>query len=85
MKLIATPDPRVVLLESPKAVLGLNCPEIHVCGGMEGAVLAEAMAKEVRVSGLDSSEGRARGLGLFIVVVGNSLVLELSFARSERF
>ncbi|CBN78426.1 ATP-dependent RNA helicase, mitochondrial, putative [Ectocarpus siliculosus] len=28
------------------AVLGLNCPEIHVCGGMEGAVLVEAMAKE---------------------------------------
>ncbi|CAN0107843.1 unnamed protein product, partial [Ectocarpus sp. 13 AM-2016] len=27
------------------AVLGLNCPEIHVCGGMEGAVLVEAMAK----------------------------------------
>ncbi|CAM9111780.1 unnamed protein product [Scytosiphon promiscuus] len=28
------------------AVLGLNCPEIHVCGGMEGAALVEAMAKE---------------------------------------
>eukprot|EP00904_Undaria_pinnatifida_P008122 jgi/Undpi1/443/HiC_scaffold_1.g00439.m1 len=28
------------------AVLGLNCPEIHVCGGMEGAVLVEALAKE---------------------------------------
>ena len=31
-----------------QAVLGLNCPEIHVCGGMEGAVLVEALAKEVR-------------------------------------
>lgn len=33
-----------------QAVLGLNCPEIHVCGGMEGAVLVEALAKEVRQS-----------------------------------
>lgn len=30
-----------------KAILGLNCPEIHVCGGMEGADLVEAMAREV--------------------------------------
>ncbi|CAM9514324.1 unnamed protein product, partial [Hapterophycus canaliculatus] len=29
------------------AVLGLNCPEIHVCGGMEGAALVEAMANEM--------------------------------------
>ena len=39
-----------ILLRCPvvQAVLGLNCPEIHVCGGMEGAVLVEALAKEVR-------------------------------------
>eukprot|EP00752_Nemacystus_decipiens_P012450 g11031.t1 len=29
------------------AILGLNCPEIHVCGGMEGSDLVEAMAKEM--------------------------------------
>lgn len=32
-----------------KAILGLNCPEIHVCGGMEGAALVEAIAKQVRM------------------------------------
>ena len=38
-----------------KAILGLNCPEIHVCGGMEGSALVEAMANEVRTEMLTES------------------------------